>query len=68
MAEDENITGELIVFKKVPDWWGHKVLGNGMANFDKIEYKVITGGLDIMKELFYKGELYSYALNIPQEW
>jgi ABC-type dipeptide transport system, periplasmic component len=68
MAEDENITGELIVFKKVPDWWGHKVLGNGMANFDKIEYKVITGGLDIMKELFYKGELYNYALNIPQEW
>ena len=68
MAEDENIKGELLVFKKVPNWWGHKVLGDGMANFDKIEYKVITGGLDIMKEYFYKGELYSYALNIPQEW
>ena len=68
MAEDENIKGELIVFKKVPNWWGHKVLGNGMANFDKIEYKVIRGGLDIMREYFYKGELYVYALNIPQEW
>ena len=68
MAESENINGKLIVFKKVPNWWGHKVLGNGMANFDKIEYKVITGGLDISKEYFYKGELYAYALNIPQEW
>ncbi|MGP1438579.1 MAG: ABC transporter substrate-binding protein [Treponema sp.] len=68
MAEDENIRGELIVFKKVPDWWGHKVYGNGMANFDRVEYKVITGGLDISKEYFYKGELYTYALNIPQEW
>ena len=68
MAEDENVKGELIVFKKVPDWWGHKVFGEGMANFDRIEYKVVTGGLDIVKEMFYKGELYVHALNIPQEW
>ena len=68
MAEDENVKGELIVFKKVPDWWGHKVFGEGMANFDRIEYKVVTGGLDIVREMFYKGELYSHALNIPQEW
>ena len=68
MAEEENIKGECIVFKKVPNWWGHKVLGKGMANFDKIEYKVITGGLDLQREYFYKGELYSFALNIPQEW
>ncbi len=68
MAEDENIKGELLVYKKVQDWWGHKVFGNGMANFDKIEYKVITGGLDITKEYFYKGELYTYYINIPQEW
>lgn len=68
MAEDENIKGELLVFKKVPDWWGHKVLGNGMANFGKIEYKIVTGGNDITKEYFYKGELNTFALNIPQEW
>ncbi len=68
MAEDENVKGELIVFKKVPDWWGHKVFGKGIANFDRIEYKVVTGGNDITKELFYKGELYTYALNIPTEW
>jgi len=68
MAEDENVKGELIVFKKVPDWWGHKVFGEGIANFDRIEYKIITGGIDIAKEMFYKGELYTHALNIPQEW
>ena len=68
MKEDENVQGKLLVYEKVKDWWGHKVLGNGIANFDRIEYKVITGGQDIEKEHFYKGELYSYKLNDPQEW
>jgi len=68
MAEDENIRGELIVFKKVPNWWGHKVFGEGMANFDRIEYKVVKGGLDIAKKMFYNGDFYTFALNIPQDW
>ena len=68
MAEDENIEGELLVFKKVPNWWGHKVYGEGMANFDEIEYKVISGGIDRIQKLFYRGELYTFALNIPQGW
>lgn len=69
MAEDENIKGEMLVFKKVKDWWGHKIYGNGIANFDTIEYKVITGGNDIAKEYFYKGELELIkSLTIPQEW
>lgn len=68
MAEEENVKGELLVYKKVKDWWGHKVFGNGMANFDVIEYKIITGGLDIAREYFYKGELYTQGLNIPNDW
>lgn len=61
--------GEFIRFEKVDDWWGYEYDYNRYRfNVQTIHLKVITGGRDIVKNYFYRGELDSFALIIPQEW
>lgn len=61
--------GESVTFEKVPDWWGYDYDYNTYRyNVDKVNFNVITGGLDIQKQHFYKGEFDTFALIIPKEW
>ncbi len=61
--------GESLTFKKVKDWWGHQYDYNKYRfNVDTIEYRVITGGNDIVRNYFYNGQIDTYPLIIPQEW
>jgi len=61
--------GESLTFKKVKDWWGYQYPYNRHRfNVDTIEYRVITGGSDIVRNYFYNGQIDSYHLLIPQEW
>jgi microcin C transport system substrate-binding protein len=61
--------GESLTFKKVKDWWGYQYAYNTYRfNVDTIEYQVITGGNDIVRNYFYNGQIDSYPLIIPQEW
>lgn len=41
---DENIEDELIVFKKVPNCRDTRSLAKVLANFDRMEYKVVVEG------------------------
>lgn len=66
---DSFVKGESIVFKKVENWWGHVYDYNKYRyNVEKINLKVITGGLDILKQYFLNGETDSFGLIIPKEW
>ena len=61
--------GESLVFRKVKDWWGYQYAYNRYRfNVDTLEFRVITGGNDIVRNYFYNGEIDSYQLIIPQEW
>jgi len=61
--------GESLTFKKVKDWWGYQYAYNKYRfNVDALEFRVITGGNDIVRNYFYNGEIDSYPLIIPQEW
>jgi microcin C transport system substrate-binding protein len=61
--------GESLTFKKVKDWWGYVYDYNRYRfNIDTIEYKVITGGNDIVRNYFYNGELEQFYQIIPTEW
>ncbi|PIE97777.1 MAG: ABC transporter substrate-binding protein [Treponema sp.] len=69
MKEDENIKGELIVFERVDDWWARSYpYYKKRANIQRIEYKVITGGADMMENYFYNGELDIFGLVLPDKW
>lgn len=69
VKESECVQGEMIVVEKVADWWGHSYphLKN-QANIQKIEYKVITGGLDIIENYFWNGEIDMLNMNFPHVW
>jgi microcin C transport system substrate-binding protein len=61
--------GESLSFKKVKDWWGYQYDYNRYRfNVDSLEFRVITGGNDIVRNYFYNGEIDSYPLIVPQEW
>ncbi len=63
------VKGESLTFKKVKNWWGHEYAYNkNRFNIETFEYKVITGGNDIIKNYFYKGELDKFYMIIPQVW
>lgn len=69
LDEEKTVKGELLVFKRVKDWWGDSLpYFKNMANFDYIEIKTITGGADVEKEYFYKGELDLFGLTRAKEW
>ncbi|MGF7110128.1 ABC transporter substrate-binding protein [Treponema pedis] len=69
MDEEKTVKGELFVLKKVKDWWGDSVpFFRNLANFDYCEYKVITGGAEIEKEYFYRGELDWFPLTQAERW
>ena len=69
LDEEKTVKGELLVFKRVKDWWGDSLpYFKNMANFDYIEIKTITGGSDVEKEYFYKGELDAFGLTRAKEW
>ncbi len=61
--------GESLTFTKVKGWWGHEYGYNkGRFNFDTVFYRLITGGNDVVKNYFYKGELEQFYLIIPSVW
>ncbi|MGO9308373.1 MAG: extracellular solute-binding protein [Spirochaetia bacterium] len=61
--------GESLTFRKVKDWWGYQYDYNRYRfNVDTLEFRVITGGNDIVRNYFYNGEIDSYPLIVPQEW
>ena len=61
--------GEYVNFKKVAKWWGNELpINKYRFNVETINIKVITGGNDVLREYFYKGELYNFYLIIPSEW
>jgi len=61
--------GESLTFKKVKNWWGHEYGYNkNRFNIETIQYKVITGGNDVVKNYFYKGELDHFYQIIPTLW
>lgn len=61
--------GSYIELERVRPWWGDSLPQyKNFANVDKIHVKVVTGGSDIAREMFYKGELDTFSVNIPSEW
>lgn len=61
--------GESLTFKHVKDWWGYCYTYNKYRfNYDTIQYNVITGGNDVVKNYFYKGQIYKFYEIIPQLW
>jgi microcin C transport system substrate-binding protein len=61
--------GESLTFKKVKDWWGYVYDYNRYRfNIDTLEYKVITGGNDIVRNYFYNGDIDQFYQIIPSEW
>jgi microcin C transport system substrate-binding protein len=61
--------GESLTFKRVKDWWGYGYDYNKYRfNFDTLEYKLITGGNDVIKNYFYKAEIDQFYMIIPQLW
>jgi len=60
---------ESLTFQKVKDWWGYAYDYNKYRfNFDTLQYKVITGGDEVIKNYFYKGQLDEFALLRPPVW
>jgi len=60
---------ESLTLKKVKDWWGHGYGYNkNRFNMDTLEYKVITGGTEVVKKYFYKGEVDTFGMVIPTLW
>ena len=69
LDEEKTVKGELMVFKRVKDWWGDSLpYFKNVANYDYIEVKIITGGAEVEKEYFYKGELDVFGLTRAQYW
>ncbi|WP_029410524.1 extracellular solute-binding protein [Treponema pedis] len=67
--ENASVKGELLVFKRVENWWAREYeYYKNQYNFERIEYKLITGGADVTEGYFYKGELDSFGLAIPAIW
>lgn len=65
----DSVKDESLTFKKVKDWWGYTYTYNKYRfNVDTIEYKVITGGNDIVRNYFFNGDLDTFAQIIPTEW
>jgi len=61
--------GESLTFRKVKDWWGYRYAYNRYRfNVDTLEFRVITGGNDIVRNYFYSGAIDTYVTIIPQEW
>ena len=61
--------GESLTFKKVKNWWGYGYDYNQYRfNIDTIQYKVITGGNDIVRNYFYNGDIDQFFQVIPSEW
>ncbi len=61
--------GESMLFKKVSSWWGYAYEYNKYRfNAEEVEYKVITGGNDVVREYFFRGALDTFYMIIPQEW
>lgn len=68
-ALDSFVKGESLTFKKVKDWWGNVYAYNKYRfNVDKVQYDVITGGNDVIKGYFYKGQLDQFYMIIPTIW
>ena len=69
VKESECVQGEMLVVERIKDWWGYEYPHwKNKCNIDRIEYKVITGGQDIVENYFWKGELDMFAMNIPATW
>jgi microcin C transport system substrate-binding protein len=53
----------------VKNWWGYAYDYNKYRfNIDTVEYRVITGGNDIVRNYFYNAELDHFYQIIPAEW
>ena len=51
------------------NWWGYGYDYNQYRfNIDTIQYKVITGGNDIVRNYFYNGDIDQFFQVIPSEW
>lgn len=60
---------ESITLKKVKDWWGHDYAYNKYRfNIDTLVYRVITGGTEVIKKYFYRGEVDTFGMVIPTLW
>lgn len=61
--------GESLTMKKVKDWWGYTYDYNKYRfNFETLNYKVITGGTEVMKTYFYKAQVDIFGMIIPALW
>ncbi len=61
--------GQVFVLKKVENWWGNSLdYFKNIANFDSLEYNVITGGKEFTKKLFYQGFLDVFEVTQAQYW
>lgn len=66
---DKCVQGEMLVVEKVKDWWGHSYPHwKNRCNIDTVEYKVITGGQDMIEKYFWNGELDFLDMNLPATW
>ena len=66
---DKCVQGEMLIVEKVKDWWGHEYpYWKNRCNIDTVEYKVITGGQDMVENYFWNGELDYFYMNIPATW
>ena len=66
---DKCVQGDMLVVEKVKNWWAHEYSNwKNRCNIDTVEYKVITGGQDIIEKYFWNGELDLFDMNIPATW
>lgn len=60
---------ESLTMKKVKDWWGYGYDYNKYRfNIDTMVYRVITGGTEVIKRYFYRGDVEAFGMIIPSLW
>ena len=68
MNMDETTEGERMVFDRVDNWWARAYpYCAGIANPQKLEYKVISGGIDMLENYFFDGKLDFLTVYIPEK-
>lgn len=64
--EENTVQGEIVAFKRVENWWAREYPQyEGLCNIERIEYRVITGGADMIENYFYDQQLDTFTVAIP---
>jgi microcin C transport system substrate-binding protein len=68
VRDEDVVKGQTISVRRRPDYWGEKQRRNiGTGNFDEVRY-VVVRDQKLAFEMFKKGDLDYYYVNISREW